>query len=450
MGAVGAGRGLWGHGQGRSPLPCKQFRPPDPRGQERTPPAPWAPLRNQKHREGVGIRRWSPLAPRPRPSRPGPAPRPPRLQPRPPIMAANLWLILGLLASHSSDLEWCQSKPRHLPQLWMMSPVTQAPPHLPLTTAAVREAPPTAVTTPIQNLHIDPAHYTLSWDPAPGADITTGAFCRKGRDIFVWADPGLARCSFQSLSLCHVTNFTVFLGKDRAVAGSIQFPPDDDGDHEAAAQDLRCWVHEGQLSCQWERGPKATGDVHYRMFWRDVRLGPAHNRECPHYHSLDVNTAGPAPHGGHEGCTLDLDTVLGSTPNSPDLVPQVTITVNGSGRAGPVPCMDNTVDLQRAGLHPPLLGPQRWCHLLPGQVEVRGLPSEAQQLERSLGPRLPPRGDACEDSLGDFSGYGAGGRARGSWAPAVVEEVAALPPVPTHSTPAPALGRGDGRVGTSS
>eukprot|EP00072_Mus_musculus_P044282 XP_006517998.3 PREDICTED: interleukin-3 receptor subunit alpha isoform X5 [Mus musculus] len=296
MGAVGAGRGLWGHGQGRSPLPCKQFRPPDPRGQERTPPAPWAPL------------------------------RPPRLQPRPPIMAANLWLILGLLASHSSDL------------------------------AAVREAPPTAVTTPIQNLHIDPAHYTLSWDPAPGADITTGAFCRKGRDIFVWADPGLARCSFQSLSLCHVTNFTVFLGKDRAVAGSIQFPPDDDGDHEAAAQDLRCWVHEGQLSCQWERGPKATGDVHYRMFWRDVRLGPAHNRECPHYHSLDVNTAGPAPHGGHEGCTLDLDTVLGSTPNSPDLVPQVTITVNGSGRAGPVPCMDNTVDLQRAEvLAPPTL-----------------------------------------------------------------------------------------------
>ncbi|NP_001405381.1 interleukin-3 receptor subunit alpha isoform 8 precursor [Mus musculus] len=129
-----------------------------------------------------------------------------------------------------------------------------------------------------------------------------------------------------------------------------------DGDHEAAAQDLRCWVHEGQLSCQWERGPKATGDVHYRMFWRDVRLGPAHNRECPHYHSLDVNTAGPAPHGGHEGCTLDLDTVLGSTPNSPDLVPQVTITVNGSGRAGPVPCMDNTVDLQRAEvLAPPTL-----------------------------------------------------------------------------------------------
>lgn len=42
------------------------------------------------------------------------------------------------------------------------------------------------MTTPIQNLHIDPAHYTLSWDPAPGADITTGAFCRKGRDIFVW------------------------------------------------------------------------------------------------------------------------------------------------------------------------------------------------------------------------------------------------------------------------
>lgn len=46
MGAVGAGRGLWGHGQGRRPLPRKQFRPPDPRGQERTPPAPRVPLRS--------------------------------------------------------------------------------------------------------------------------------------------------------------------------------------------------------------------------------------------------------------------------------------------------------------------------------------------------------------------------------------------------------------------
>ncbi|XP_021037817.1 interleukin-3 receptor subunit alpha isoform X8 [Mus caroli] len=245
--------------------------------------------------------------------------------------------------------DWCQSKPRHCPQLWM-SPVTQAPPRLPLTTAAVPEAPPTAVTTPIRNLRIDPAHHMLIWDPVPGADITTGAYCRKGRDNFVWADPGLARCSFQSLSLCHVTNFTVFLGKDSAVAGSIRFPPDDGGNHEAAAQDLRCWVYEGQLSCRWGRGPKAAGDVHYRMFWRDVRLGPAHDRECPHYHSHDVNTTGPAPHGSHEGCTLDLDPVLGSAPNGPkeDLVPQFTITINGSSPAGPVPCMDDTVDLQRA------------------------------------------------------------------------------------------------------
>ncbi|XP_029325181.1 interleukin-3 receptor subunit alpha isoform X3 [Mus caroli] len=253
--------------------------------------------------------------------------------------------------------DWCQSKPRHCPQLWM-SPVTQAPPRLPLTTAAVPEAPPTAVTTPIRNLRIDPAHHMLIWDPVPGADITTGAYCRKGRDNFVWADPGLARCSFQSLSLCHVTNFTVFLGKDSAVAGSIRFPPDDGGNHEAAAQDLRCWVYEGQLSCRWGRGPKAAGDVHYRMFWRDVRLGPAHDRECPHYHSHDVNTTGPAPHGSHEGCTLDLDPVLGSAPNGPkeDLVPQFTITINGSSPAGPVPCMDDTVDLQRAEvLAPPTL-----------------------------------------------------------------------------------------------
>lgn len=63
MGAVGAGRGLWGHGQGRRPLPCKQFRPPDPRGQERTPPAPWAPLRSGPRGgrgQGAGPRRSSP------------------------------------------------------------------------------------------------------------------------------------------------------------------------------------------------------------------------------------------------------------------------------------------------------------------------------------------------------------------------------------------------------
>ncbi|XP_029397705.1 interleukin-3 receptor subunit alpha-like [Mus pahari] len=234
-------------------------------------------------------------------------------------MATNLWLLLGLLTSQSSEL------------------------------AATREAPPTVVTTLIRNLRIDPAHRTLSWDPAPSTDITTEFACRKDGDLFS-ADPGLTRCSFPSLSLCRSTDFAVLLGEDRVEVGSIRFPPDDGGDREAAAKDLRCWVHDvGRLSCRWERGPRAAGDVRYRMFWRDTQLDPTHDRECPHYHSDDVTATGPAPHGGHEGCTLDLDPDLGSDT-------QVDVTVNGSGHAGPVPCMDDTMDLQHVEvLVPPTL-----------------------------------------------------------------------------------------------
>lgn len=79
-----------------------------------------------------------------------------------------------------------------------------------------------------------------------------------------------------------------------------------------------------------------------------TRLGPAHDLECQHYHS-------PAPHGSHESCTLDLDPILGSAPDgdapnpNEDPVNLLTVTVNGSGNAGPVPCRDITVNLQRVG-----------------------------------------------------------------------------------------------------
>lgn len=61
---------------------------------------------------------------------------------------------------------------------------------VPLMTAAVSEAPPKSVTTPIRNLRFDPANRTLSWDLTPGTDITTQPLCSKGRDIIVWVRGG--------------------------------------------------------------------------------------------------------------------------------------------------------------------------------------------------------------------------------------------------------------------
>ncbi|XP_076797832.1 interleukin-3 receptor subunit alpha-like isoform X3 [Arvicanthis niloticus] len=143
------------------------------------------------------------------------------------------------------------------------------------------------------------------------------------------APEGQLLCTFEFISLCHVTNFTVLLGDDTEAAAFILFPASDPN-RGAAAWDLRCWVHDLQLmTCRWRRGPEAPEDVSYRMYWRDSKESPDKDLECPHY---DVRVG-----GANLGCVLDNVPVLGSL---------MVVTVKGNSSAGPVSCTDAAFDLQ--------------------------------------------------------------------------------------------------------
>ncbi|XP_040597125.1 interleukin-3 receptor subunit alpha-like isoform X3 [Mesocricetus auratus] len=153
------------------------------------------------------------------------------------------------------------------------------------------------------------------------------------------SDIGREHCRFPSLSLCHMTNISVFLPNDPGATATWILFPESDPNRPAAATDLHCWLHHvDHVSCRWGRGPGAPSDVQYRMFWRDARQGRDRDRECPRY---DVMGMG----GARLGCTLDA--VL------PTLM---MVTVTGSSGQGPVSCSDTAVDLQAAEvLTPPTL-----------------------------------------------------------------------------------------------
>lgn len=209
------------------------------------------------------------------------------------------------------------------------------------------EAPP--LTPPIRNLSIDPAQRRLTWEWGGGGTRAEGGalgprfLCRKeGRDP-VRADPAGHSCSFPALSHCHVTNFTVFPEGQEKDAAHLCFQPRDPN-RAAAARNLHCWVHDVDwLSCRWGRGPGATRDVRYRMFLRDARHSPDHDRECPRY---EVDSQ-----GSRVGCAVGEAGTLASL---------ITVTVNGSGGAhgvhAPVSCTDADIDMAAVEiLAPPVL-----------------------------------------------------------------------------------------------
>lgn len=239
-------------------------------------------------------------------------------------MAAAPWLLLGLLRAACA----------------LTSPPATTPGR-----GATPSVPPPA--TPIRNLRLEPARRRLSWDVVGDDVIAAGSrfLCQKGRGGPLRADPGGRSCSFPTLSRCHVTEFKVFPEDRKDLAASIRFP-DPHPNPGSAARDLRCWVHHvDRLACQWGRGLGATDEVRYRMFWRDTRLGPDRDRECPHYDDSGL------------GCDLKLPTLDPSTNPHPTRV--VMVTVNGSehgGVARGVACNDLAVDLVRAEvLAPPTL-----------------------------------------------------------------------------------------------
>lgn len=234
------------------------------------------------------------------------------------IMAAGVWLLLSVT---------------------MFEAMSERGVHM--------EAPP--LTPPIRNLSIDPAQRRLTWEWGGGGTRAEGGalgprfLCRKeGRDP-VRADPAGHSCSFPALSHCHVTNFTVFPEGQEKDAAHLCFQPRDPN-RAAAARNLHCWVHDVDwLSCRWGRGPGATRDVRYRMFLRDARHSPDHDRECPRY---EVDSQ-----GSRVGCAVGEAGTLASL---------ITVTVNGSGGAhgvhAPVSCTDADIDMAAVEvLAPPVL-----------------------------------------------------------------------------------------------
>ncbi|XP_076797830.1 interleukin-3 receptor subunit alpha-like isoform X1 [Arvicanthis niloticus] len=215
------------------------------------------------------------------------------------IMAAALWLLLvGVACAMTSE-------------------------------QAFRSKAPTPA-TPIRNLRLHPAQHMLTWELGGGASSAGLDFsCKKNGSNTRGAPEGQLLCTFEFISLCHVTNFTVLLGDDTEAAAFILFPASDPN-RGAAAWDLRCWVHDLQLmTCRWRRGPEAPEDVSYRMYWRDSKESPDKDLECPHY---DVRVG-----GANLGCVLDNVPVLGSL---------MVVTVKGNSSAGPVSCTDAAFDLQ--------------------------------------------------------------------------------------------------------
>ncbi|KAM7339379.1 hypothetical protein ACRRTK_002863 [Alexandromys fortis] len=191
-----------------------------------------------------------------------------------------------------------------------------------------------------RNLRLEPALLRLSWD----GYVTSGShdvLCKKGAESPVWAPAGGSFCRFSSLSLCHVTNFSVFLYRDpHRSAASILFP-ESDPDRASAATNLSCWVHDVDvMTCRWGRGPGAPEDARYRMFWRGASQGRDRDRKCEHYDLKD-------PRGARLGCRVDGRGV------GAELPAHVTVMVTGGGGAS---CTDLSLDLQRVEvLTPPAL-----------------------------------------------------------------------------------------------
>ncbi|KAL6085564.1 hypothetical protein STEG23_032549, partial [Scotinomys teguina] len=222
--------------------------------------------------------------------------------------------------------------------LWLLlalSPVcgllTSLSPVCGLLTSLRGEAPP------LQKLRMEPNERRLTWErlvPGPRAA------CRKNMGTPVWEEEGLDRCTFTSLSLCHVTNYSVYFPSSPGPAAWILFPESDPA-RPAAATNLHCNVHDlVQMSCRWGRGPGAPLDVQYRMFWRSASLGRDQDCECLHYDVTDRQ-------GAQLGCRVDNVTGSGTL---------LMVTVTGHSGLSTVGCSDASVDLQRhETLTPPTL-----------------------------------------------------------------------------------------------
>ncbi|XP_042830527.1 interleukin-3 receptor subunit alpha isoform X2 [Panthera tigris] len=162
--------------------------------------------------------------------------------------------------------------------------------------------------SPIKNLRMQPETRRLTWD-------LSGNVSEIG-------------CFINSRFITKVTNFTVASTGDRPFSAGILYPRPE-GHPEAAAQRLGCWVHDVDfLTCSWEAGRAAPGDVQYRLYWQDLKT--YEEEECPRY--------GVDDRGTHIRCHFDDVSRLGE---------HVRFLVKGTSKGARIPCSDLTVELAR-------------------------------------------------------------------------------------------------------
>ncbi|XP_047703335.1 interleukin-3 receptor subunit alpha isoform X2 [Prionailurus viverrinus] len=159
---------------------------------------------------------------------------------------------------------------------------------------------------PIKNLRMQPETRRLTWDLSGNVSEIS--------------------CFINSRLITKVTNFTVASTGDPPFSAGILYPRPE-GHREAAAQRLGCWVHDVDfLTCSWEAGRAAPGDVQYRLYWRDLKT--YEEEECPRY--------GVDDRGTHIRCHFDDVSGLGE---------HVQFLVKGTGKGARIPCSDLTVEL---------------------------------------------------------------------------------------------------------
>ncbi|XP_047703337.1 interleukin-3 receptor subunit alpha isoform X4 [Prionailurus viverrinus] len=190
---------------------------------------------------------------------------------------------------------------------------------------------------PIKNLRMQPETRRLTWDLS--GNVSEISCFINSRLITKAIDKRY--CQFRVLPSCQVTNFTVASTGDPPFSAGILYPRPE-GHREAAAQRLGCWVHDVDfLTCSWEAGRAAPGDVQYRLYWRDLKT--YEEEECPRY--------GVDDRGTHIRCHFDDVSGLGE---------HVQFLVKGTGKGARIPCSDLTVELAGIARQPPP-NPIRCC-----------------------------------------------------------------------------------------
>uniref|UniRef100_A0A8I3PHK9 Interleukin-3 receptor subunit alpha n=1 Tax=Canis lupus familiaris TaxID=9615 RepID=A0A8I3PHK9_CANLF len=178
--------------------------------------------------------------------------------------------------------------------------------------------------SPIKNLRMEPGSRRLTWDLSGNVSeikcFINSKYITKAIDS--------RYCQFYVLPLCEVKNFTISVKQDPPFSTGLQYVPRGaEGKPAAAARGLDCWVHDVDfLTCSWEVGRAAPGDVQYRLYWRDLKA--YREQECPRYEANN--------RGVHVRCRFD---------DVSRLQRHIQFWVNGTSRRSGIPCSDLCVEL---------------------------------------------------------------------------------------------------------